>query len=172
STLRRMRRRYTPAMFLKWARRWREIRPDGGLTTDIIVGFPGETDTEFEASLEVARAAKFSAVHVFPYSPRAGTAAAVLPGLVAPAVQNRRVAALLQLGNELSREYSAQFIGRTLPVLIETISGDGSTAEGLIPHYVRACVAMPPESYVAAGDICRMQVHAWRDGTLEGVWQR
>jgi threonylcarbamoyladenosine tRNA methylthiotransferase MtaB len=84
ATLRAMRRRYTPEMFARAARRWREIRPDGGLTTDIIVGFPGESAEDFEKSLEMARMARFSAIHVFPYSPREGTVAANLPGKLRP----------------------------------------------------------------------------------------
>ena len=100
STLRRMRRRYTPELFLKWAKRWREIRPDGGLTTDIIVGFPGETPEEFAESMRVAREAKFSSIHVFPFSPREDTVAAELPNPVSPPEQKRRVDELLARAEE------------------------------------------------------------------------
>ena len=65
ATLRRMRRRYSKETYLKWARRWREIRPDAGLTTDVIVGFPGETDEEWRETLETCRLAQFSDIHVF-----------------------------------------------------------------------------------------------------------
>ena len=66
ATLRRMRRRYSVQTYLKWAQRWRELRPDAGLTTDVIVGFPGETEDEWRQTLETCRAARFSDVHVFP----------------------------------------------------------------------------------------------------------
>ena len=166
ATLRRMRRRYTPEHFLKVAQRWREIRPDGGLTTDIIVGFPGETEADFEGTLQLARAARFSAIHVFPYSPRAGTVAASLPDAVPPAAQNRRVAALLQLAQELSADYASQFINQILPVLVEEVE-EGSV-KGMIPHYFKARVAIGAEN-VAVGDIVPACMQNWRDGTLEGV---
>lgn len=164
--LRRMRRRYTPQMFLKAALRWREIRPDGGLTTDIIVGFPGETDAEFQETLQLARAAKFSAIHVFPYSPRAGTVAAALPDHVAPDAQKRRVQTLLQLARELSAEYAAQFIGQTLPILVETVSRDGAL-EGLTSFYVKARVLAAPSGF-APGDVAWLHAEKWDGETLQG----
>jgi threonylcarbamoyladenosine tRNA methylthiotransferase MtaB len=164
-TLRRMRRRYTPEQFLKVARRWREIRPDGGLTTDIIVGFPGESTEDFEGSLHIARSCRFSAIHVFPYSPRAGTAAAGFSELVPAQEQARRVDALLALAGELASEYAAQFVGRKLPVLVESITGDG-TGDGLIPHYVRAHIEnLPP--HVARGDVVEVEVGKWRNDVLQ-----
>ena len=164
--LRRMRRRYTPQMFLKAALRWREIRPDGGLTTDIIVGFPGETDAEFEETLQLARAAKFSAIHVFPYSPRAGTVAAALPDHVAPEVQKRRVQTLLQLARELSAQYAAQFFEKTIPILVETVSSDGAL-EGLTPQYVKARVLAAPSGFVS-GDVAWFYARNWDGETLNG----
>jgi threonylcarbamoyladenosine tRNA methylthiotransferase MtaB len=165
STLRRMRRRYTPQLFLKWAARWREIRPDGGLTTDVIVGFPGETDAEFEESMEMARQARFSHIHVFPYSPREGTAASELPDMVNPAVQKERVARLIALGNQLSREFAAPFAGKVLSVLVEKSSADG--AEGLIPQYVRAHIANGQN--LRAGDVAQVRIQETRGGELFGI---
>ncbi len=192
TTLRRMRRRYTPEMFLRAARRWREIRSDGGLTTDIIVGFPGETAQDFEESLRIAREARFSAIHVFPYSPRAGTIAASLPDHVAPDEQKRRVDALLSLARELSAAYAMQFIGQMVPVLVESNEATTNIIEGLTPHYVKARgfaalknkaettkqedggihsnPALHPSSF-SAGDIAWLRVERWRDGALEGVLQ-
>ncbi len=169
ATLRRMRRRYTPEMFGRAARRWREIRPDGGLTTDIIVGFPGETDGEFEQTLQLAREAQFSAIHVFPYSPRAGTVAANLPDHVAPDVQKRRVEQLLQLARESSARYAAQFLGQDVPVLIEGTSSDRE-AEGLTPHYVKARVRLSSQSSTrfAPGDIVWLRAAHWNGQELEG----
>jgi threonylcarbamoyladenosine tRNA methylthiotransferase MtaB len=167
ATLRRMRRRYTPEMFLRAARRWREIRPDGGLTTDIIVGFPGETAEDFEESLRLAREAGFSAIHVFPYSPRAGTAAASLPDHVAPGEQKRRVDALLQLARELSSGYASQFFGAPVPVLVENVV-DG-IAEGMTPHYVKARVDMNASTHRATtGDMVWMRAAHWSDDALHG----
>jgi threonylcarbamoyladenosine tRNA methylthiotransferase MtaB len=165
-----MRRRYTPEMFLRAAKRWREIRPDGGLTTDVIVGFPGETAEDFEESMNMARQARFSAIHVFPYSPRAGTVAASLPHHVAPAEQKRRVDALLQLARKLSVEYAAQFLEQTLPVLVEAKAN--GTIEGMTPHYVKARLSLESSTQdVAPGDVLWMRATTWSDDTLHGIWQ-
>lgn len=164
STLRRMRRRYTPQLFLKWAKRWREIRPDGGLTTDVIVGFPGETDAEFEESMELARQAQFSHIHVFPYSPREATAAADLPDRVNPSVQKERVARLIALGNQLSQEFTAQFAGKVLSVLVEKVSDNG--AQGLVPQYVRTHIANGLN--LKPGDVAEVQIEEARGGELYG----
>lgn len=165
STLRRMRRRYTPQLFLKWAKCWREIRPDGGLTTDVIVGFPGETDEEFEDSMEMARQAQFSHIHVFPYSPREGTAAAEFPDMVNPAIQKKRVAQLIALGNQLSHEFAEQFVGKVLSVLVEKSSPQG--AEGLIPQYVRTRII--DGEHLQSGDVVNVRINEARGGELFGV---
>ncbi len=170
ATLRRMRRRYTPEMYLKAARRWREIRPDGGLTTDVIVGFPGETDDEWDETLALVRAANFSAIHVFPYSPREGTVAANLPDHVVPQVQKRRVNELLQLARESSARYASQFIGQSVPILIESTSSENEV-EGLTPHYVKARVALNTSSTrCAPGDIVSIKVTSWNGEALEGAF--
>lgn len=166
ATLRRMRRRYTPEMFLKAAKRWREICPEGGLTTDIIVGFPGETAEDFEESLRIARESKFSAIHVFPYSPREGTVAADLPDHVAPAEQARRVDLLLALASDLSREYAEQFIGRELAILLE--KPQKNHIEGITPHYVKAKLPVEDPSVYTAGDMVWFRAERWNDGALEG----
>jgi threonylcarbamoyladenosine tRNA methylthiotransferase MtaB len=166
STLRRMRRRYTPELFLKWARRWREISPTGGLTTDIIVGFPGEAEEEFQDSLYVAREAQFSAIHVFPYSPRAGTVAATLGDFVKPKIQKRRVDELLALADELSTRFATQFLGRTLPILIESITEN--CAEGLTENYLKARVPLASNTEYSVGDVVKMCVESWDGEVLQG----
>jgi threonylcarbamoyladenosine tRNA methylthiotransferase MtaB len=166
STLRRMRRRYTPELFLKWARRWREIAPVGGLTTDINVGFPGETEDEFEESMRVAREAEFSAIHVFPYSPREGTVAAELPDFVAPEIQKQRVAKLLKLADELSRNFASRFVGQTLSVLVEKT--DGEFAEGLTENYLKARVRLNGE-IPESGDVIFARAESWNGDALEAI---
>lgn len=164
--LRRMRRRYTPEMFLKWAKRWREIRPDGGLTTDVIVGFPGETEDEWQETMALCREAQFSAIHVFPYSPREDTFAALhlndLGGLVPPPVQARRVDELIALGDQLSAAFAAQFIGQEQEILVE--GSRPGFAEGLTPHYVKA--EIPVEQPLQRGDRLTFVARAWRNGAL------
>lgn len=163
STLRRMRRRYTPELFLKWAKRWREIAPEGGLTTDIIVGFPGETDEEFEESMAVAREACFSSIHVFPYSPREGTVAAGFTDFIAPQLQKQRVDRLLALAQELSARFAEQFIGQTLSVLVEKTSG--GSAEGLTENYLKTTVSLDGNN-AKPGDIIQAQIQSWNGQSL------
>lgn len=164
ATLRRMRRRYTSELFLKWARRWREIRPDGGLTTDIIVGFPGESEEDFQESLRVAREARFSSIHVFPFSPREGTHAATLEDKIPPAVQDRRVDELLALARDLSAQFAGQFIGQTIPILVESIK-DG-IAEGMTENYLKARLKNVPDG-TRIGDVILFSPQIWHDGVLE-----
>ena len=169
STLRRMRRRYTPQLFLEAAKRWREIAPDGGLTTDIIVGFPGESDNEFQESVRVAREAKFCSIHVFPYSPREGTAAAqsgkLAGSLIDPITQNHRMQELLAVAEELSTQFATRFVGRTVPVLIEQI-GD-TFAEGLTENYLRVRVGTVKN--FAIGDVIDAHVESWSNGALQVI---
>ena len=169
STLRRMRRRYSRETYLKWARRWREIRPDAGLTTDVIVGFPGESEDEWRETLETCRAAEFSAIHVFPYSPREGTWAAqnleALGGLVAPEIQKRRVAELIALGEELGARFAAQFVGQKQQILVEGKSG--ARAVGFTPSYLRAEIELGGRE-IAVGDLLEFRVERWEGGALWG----
>ena len=169
ATLRRMRRRYSKETYLKWAQRWREIRPDAGLTTDVIVGFPGETEDEWRETLETCRLAKFSDIHVFPYSPRPQTFAAdhleALGGLVAPDVQKRRVAELIKLGAQMSAEFAGQFVGQTAQILVEEIR-DG-VAKGLTPSYLKARVEVGARA-VKVGELLEFEVENWVEGALVG----
>lgn len=163
-----MRRRYAPATFLKWAHLWRELCPEGGLTTDVIVGFPGETEDEWRETLEVVRQARFSHVHAFPFSPRRDTVAAELPGLVESAVQKRRMEELESLSRELSASFAAGFVGQAVEILVEGSSRDG-WVEGLTPSYLKCrgeVAASTCEPKV--GDLARVQVLEWSGEALRG----
>src|SRR5262249_58852060 len=109
-------RRYRVAGFLERCRRLRAIFDRPAFTTDVIVGFPGETEDDFEATCDVARAVGFSRIHVFSYSPRPGTPAAEFAEGVAPAVMNRRREALRKLESELATRYHRRLVGRLLDV--------------------------------------------------------
>jgi threonylcarbamoyladenosine tRNA methylthiotransferase MtaB len=117
--LRLMRRRCRTAGFLERCRRLREALDCPAFTTDIILGFPGETDADFEATCAVAREVAFSKIHLFSYSPRRGTPAADLPGRVAPGVVAERRRQALQLERELADAYFRRLVGRRLDVLVE-----------------------------------------------------
>jgi threonylcarbamoyladenosine tRNA methylthiotransferase MtaB len=119
-----MKRRYRSAGFLERCRRIRAALDRPALTTDVIVGFPGETDADFEDTCRVARAAGFSRIHVFSYSPRQGTPAARWADAVPPAVVAERRARLLALERELADAYHRSLVGRRLDVLVEGADTD------------------------------------------------
>jgi threonylcarbamoyladenosine tRNA methylthiotransferase MtaB len=126
-TLRTMRRRYTAAEFVAAAARIRAAVPACTITTDVIAGFPGETEEDFDATLALCREVGFARLHCFPYSPRSKTAAARMPDQVPPEVRKERMSRLLALGNELSLQFRRQFAGTTRPVLWEAeqeLAGD------------------------------------------------
>jgi threonylcarbamoyladenosine tRNA methylthiotransferase MtaB len=134
--LRAMRRRYNPDQFRRAVERVRDAIPDCSITTDVIVGFPGETDAEFAETLAFCRELAFSKIHAFPYSERAGTEAAGMPDQVRPEVKKERMARLLALSHELARDYHARFVGRTMEVLWEDREPDGRWS-GLTDNYLR-----------------------------------
>ena len=120
AVLHRMRRPYTTAQFAHAVELARAKIPDVGITTDVIVGFPGESDGEFEQSLQFVEQMQFSRVHVFPYSKRDGTPAASLPNQVADAVKESRVQQMQAIADASLRAFARRFVGRTLQVLWET----------------------------------------------------
>lgn len=117
--LRRMGRPYTSEDYVRVIGLVRRQLPEAAITTDMIVGFPGETDQEFANSLALAETIGFSRIHVFKYSPRKGTPAAAYPDQVAPPVKEERSRRLMQLAAELAKKYSRRFIGKTVNVLVE-----------------------------------------------------
>ena len=137
-TLARMNRRYTTAEYKKAVELMREYIPDVAATTDVMVGFPGETDNEFERTYEFIAGIKFAKMHVFKFSPRKGTPAASFEGQVEDAVKEARSAKVLELSERCALEYNIRFIGRIMPVLYEQeVKGAHGHYEGLTPNYIR-----------------------------------
>jgi threonylcarbamoyladenosine tRNA methylthiotransferase MtaB len=116
-----MKRRYRSQGFIERCRRIRATLDRPALSTDVIVGFPGETDEDFEATCRVLREGGFSRLHVFSYSPRRGTAAALLADDVAPAVKARRREQLRELEQDLADRYYQSLLGTELDVLVEGV---------------------------------------------------
>jgi threonylcarbamoyladenosine tRNA methylthiotransferase MtaB len=140
-TLRRMRRRYDVAQYRDAAMRLRaHIGEELAITTDVIVGFPGETDAEFEESVQFCREMEFAQMHVFPYSKRSGTTAAHLAGQVPYDVKHERMQRMLEVARESRDAYLRRFVGRVMPVLWER-NRDGSDGsqiwDGLTDNYIR-----------------------------------
>jgi len=124
SVLRRMRRCYSISDYLQSVSLIRAQVPEAAVTTDIIVGFPGETEAEFEESYNFCWQSEFARIHVFSYSPREGTQASQMPHQVAAQVKKERSQKMLALAKESAQSFSQQFIGKTMPVLWEKRSGD------------------------------------------------
>ena len=127
--LRRMRRSYRSARYLAILDEVRAALPDAAITTDVIVGFPGETEADFSATLEVVRAARFASAFTFQYSPRPGTPAATLPDQVPKAVVQERYERLVALQEEISWAANRALEGRVVEVLVSSGEGrkDGAT---------------------------------------------
>ena len=121
--LKRMKRRYTISDYQKAVSSIRALVPDAAITTDIIVGFPGETDEEFQESYEFCQKIGFARIHVFPYSPRQGTEAAKMPANLTNSARTQRNQNLGALATECAQNYRHGFLGRKMSVLWEKQSG-------------------------------------------------
>jgi threonylcarbamoyladenosine tRNA methylthiotransferase MtaB len=119
TVLKRMRRKYTTEFFAERLARLREVFPELAITSDVIVGFPGETEEEFMETYNFVREQRFSELHVFPYSKRTGTPAARMPNQVDEDVKHDRVRRLIALSDQLAKEYASQFEGQVLEVIPE-----------------------------------------------------
>jgi len=156
--LKRMHRRYTPEEYLRAAQTLRAALPGCAVTTDVIVGFPGETEAEFRESLAFVEAARLARIHVFPYSRREGTLAARMEGQVDEAVKHARAREMIELGNRLERRFVSELVGTVQPVLFEQPAGEG-LAEGYTGQYVRVRAKARP------GDLVDVRILR-ADGTL------
>lgn len=153
TVLKRMNRRYDTEEYEERVRLLRKYFPDMSLTTDIITGFPGETEVEFEETCLFARKMAFAKIHVFPYSEREGTAAAAMPQMDM-SVRKARAAKLIRISDELSAEFAAAMNGKTAEVLVETVS-DG-IPEGYTANYVRTKITEGADvSEIRSGDIVK-----------------
>ncbi|WP_227934910.1 tRNA (N(6)-L-threonylcarbamoyladenosine(37)-C(2))-methylthiotransferase MtaB [Alkalihalobacillus deserti] len=119
TVLKRMRRKYTMEFFGERLDRLKEVLPGLAVTSDVIVGFPGETKEEFQETFDFIAKHKFSELHVFPYSKRTGTPAARMEDQVDEGIKNERVHRLIELSNQLAKEYSSLFEGEVLEMIPE-----------------------------------------------------
>lgn len=138
TVLERMGRRYTIGDYRRAVALIRQVVADAAITTDVIVGFPGETEAEFAEGLEFCREAGFARIHVFPYSARPGTAAAAMPGQVPAVVKKQRRQQMLALAEESASRFRGRFLGRVMPVLFEQKSG--GLWSGLTDNYIRVYI--------------------------------
>jgi len=169
--LRGMRRRYTAVEFRDLVRRVYAAMPDAGLTCDVIVGFPGETEAQFQETVRLCEEARFCKIHAFPYSVRAGTSAARLPDDVSHAEKQRRVRELMRLSDRLGLEFANQALGETVTVLVEYPDRNTGQLTGLTGNYLRVNF---DGSEMLRGRLVPVRVHSTApeaaSGVLEGVY--
>lgn len=153
SILKQMKRPYSVGEFKELIAKVNQLLPGIAVTTDVIVGFPGETEEDFQNSLEAIKSCGFSGAHIFPYSKRKGTPAANYPNQLPNKIKEQRVKELMEAARQSQEEYVSKFFGQTVEVLIERVSPEG-IATGHTRNYIQ--VNLPP----------RVEERPWESGEL------
>lgn len=162
--LKAMNRHYDTKEFASLIENIRREVPDIAISTDIIVGFPGETDELFQKSLEFAKSMNFTKMHVFPYSKRIGTPAAKMADQVDESVKKERVHLMQQMADESAKIFHEGFLGKELEVLFEQKIGEYT--EGLTSNYIRVYV----KDEIASGEIRKVRLNElYKDGIIGQV---
>ena len=156
SVLKRMNRKYDTALFRDVVRKLREAFPRASFTTDMICGFPGETEEEHKDSVAFAKEIGFTHIHVFPFSPREGTKAYAMPDQIDGRVKNRRTAQLRAVSDEMEEQRAREFIGETVEVLVEEFGDDGNF-EGYCREYIRVSGTCE-DAELSSGDLLEGQI--------------
>lgn len=163
-TLKRMNRRYDTALYREVAGKLREAFPDCAITTDIMVGFAGETEREFEESLKFVEEMRFAKIHVFPYSIRKGTIAAEQSDQVLPQIKSERAAQMIRLGERLERQFLNEQVGSVHTVLIEKRKSE-DYRNGFTKNYIPVRIyGENPER----GSLVKVKITSAREGYCIG----
>ena len=155
SVLQRMNRKYNSTQFINKLKLLREKLPDIALTTDVIVGFPGETEQEFEETIKTIKECDFNMLHVFPFSAREGTRAYLMKEQVPANIKKERVHRLLDLSIKLWNKYIDRFVGKEVEILIEKYDEENHIASGHTSNYIDMTFN---QKNVKPGDIVRIQL--------------
>lgn len=164
-TLKRMNRRYTTKEYKEIVDRLRENIPNVAITTDVIVGFPGETNDEFNKTYEFLRDIELSQMHIFKYSPRKGTPAATMDNQIDPQMKQFRSDKLLNLNKENFNKFANKFVGQEVDVLFEQ-SVEQNRYEGLTSNYIRVVVETDKD---IQGQILKTKILDVKNEYVEGV---
>lgn len=166
-TLKRMNRKYTTDDYMASVNRIRNAFSDAAITTDIMVGFPGETDEEFAETMEFVREVSFAEAHIFKYSIRKGTAAEKMPNQIAPEIKEKRSKELINLTNKTCQEFLQKVVGKTVAVLFEREhKGEKNLYEGKTDNYIT--VVAKSENDIS-GKILNVKIESIKNGIAEGV---
>ena len=165
TVLQRMARRYNMRMYRQAMENLRAVYPMAAFTTDVLTGFPGETEAEFEETRDFIREARYAKIHVFPYSQREGTKAAVMPGQLSNAEKERRARLLIAVGDEMARQYREQWVNEVAEVLLEEpVNGHWT---GYTPEYIAVTL---PEGYNGwQGEFVRVRLTGLNEGGMDGT---
>lgn len=158
ATLKRMNRKYTTKQYYEKITKIRSLLPEIAFTTDVIVGFPGETEEEFEKTYQFISKVQFSELHVFPYSPRKNTPAAKMKEQVSDQIKHQRVEKLLALSKDLQARYARKQIGKTLQVLFEK-----QVDQYLIGHAGNYLKVQAIASKDLIGEVCDVIIEEYQD---------
>ena len=164
-TLKRMKRRYTTEEYKAIVDRLRAAIPNVSITTDVIVGFPGETNEEFDKTYEFLKDIELTHMHVFKYSPRKGTPAATMENQVDPSTKHDRSEKLLQLNEENFNKFGQKMLGKEFNVLFEQKVGDNKY-EGLTENYVKVIVESDND---ISEQILKVKIKDVKNEFLEGI---
>ncbi|NOW07884.1 tRNA (N(6)-L-threonylcarbamoyladenosine(37)-C(2))-methylthiotransferase MtaB [Clostridium beijerinckii] len=157
ATLKRMNRRYTAKEYEDAVNRIRENLKDASITTDVIVGFPGETDEEFNETYEYLKRIKLTKTHIFKFSPRKGTKAADMPNQIDGTVKDRRSKALIELNAKNEGDFSKSLVGRELDVLVEQeVSNKPGVFEGYTRNYVKVEILNGNKDMIGKIILCKI----------------
>lgn len=162
-TLKRMNRHYTPEEYRRAAELLRESLADTAITTDLMVGFPGETESEFEESYNFCREVGFSQMHIFPYSAREGTAAAKFKNQIPEDIKHERVRIMLALADQMKKEFCGQYIGKTVSVLAEQKKKGG--IHGTTANYMDVMIR---DGSAEPGENVSVMLDGFENGCLTG----
>ena len=166
-TLKRMNRKYNTEEYIRVVNHLREVYPDVAITTDIIVGFPGETEEEFKCTVDFVKLVDFSDMHVFKFSPREGTPAAKYKDQVAPSIKEHRSKIITSIAEERKIAFENKFLNTEMDVLFEfMINPQGSIYEGHTDNYIRVFAISEQD---IKGIICPVELKAIKEDYVEGI---
>ena len=164
--LKNMNRKYLSKYFEDKINTIREIRPNISITTDIIVGFPGETDELFKETIDFIKQIKFAKIHVFPFSVRHGTKAELMDNQISEKVKKERVQRLVAISNELEKEYLKKFLHKDVMVLIETSNNNISI--GHTSNYLKVKI----NEYIPNNSLVKVKINSLDNLVLEGSYEK
>lgn len=164
-TLKAMNRRYQVAQYLEVVEKLRKARPDIAISSDFIVGFPGETDEDFEETLKIVQQVEYAQSYSFKYSARPGTPASLMKNQIPEAVKTERLSRLQTLLLSLQKKYNEAFVGKTLPVLLTELGKQPGQLNGYSPYLQNVHVSLPE---ARLGDLVDLEITKATASSLSG----